>query len=119
MPSEFASAWEDTAVARQQRQWKDEVEVMETEVKAAIKALDELQALDAKIKDRKKYTGDQLDLFVDELKLKDKSLPYRKDNHASVRGSRVTYSDVAGFDTVAVPLARYEKIRAYHGLGGD
>jgi hypothetical protein len=116
VPKEYRAAWEDTDLVRRQRRWKNEIEVMVSEVKAALKAIGELQELDAKIKDRKKYTGDQLDLFQEELKIKDKTLPYRADNHLAIRNSRVTYGDIAQFDSVAVQLARYEKIRQYHKL---
>jgi GTPase SAR1 family protein len=119
VPAEYRAAWEDTDLARRQRRWRDEIEVMETEVKAAIKEFGELQELGAKIRDRKKYTGEQLDQFLEELKLKDKNLPYRKDNHAAVRNSRVTFSNVAQFDSVAVQIARYEKIRNEHHLDGS
>jgi GTPase SAR1 family protein len=118
IPQEYRATWDDTDLARRQRRWKDEIEVMESEVKAAVKAFGELQQLDMKLKDRKKYTGEQLDLFLEEFKLKDKNLPYRKDNHAQVQNSRVTYSNVAQFEPVAVLLARYEKIRQFHQLDG-
>jgi GTPase SAR1 family protein len=116
VPEEYQTAWQDTDLVRRQRRWKNEIEVMQSEVKAALKAIDELQEIDAKIKDRKKFTGDQLDQFLEELKIKDKTLPYRTDNHLPIRNSRVTYADIALFDTVAVQLARYEKIRQYHKL---
>ena len=93
-----------------------EAEALEAEVRTAIKTFNELFELDAKIKDRKKYTGEQLDQFMEELRLRDRNLSYRKDNNASVRKSRVTYANVAQLAPVAVLIARYEKLREYHKL---
>jgi GTPase SAR1 family protein len=118
VPEEYRTAWEDTELVSRQRRWRDEIEIMESEVKAAVKAFGELQQLDLKLKDRKKYTGEELDQLLEELKLKDKNLPYRIDNHTNIRNSRVTYSNVAQFEPVGVLLARYEKIRQFHHLDG-
>jgi hypothetical protein len=115
-PARYQTAWEETDLARKRRQWKDEIEVMETEAAAAVKAYADLLELDAKIKDRKKFTGEQLDQFTEELRQRDRALPYRKDNNASVRSSRVTYANVAQYEPVAVMIARYQKVRAYHKL---
>ena len=103
-------------MARKHRQWNDELEVMSSEVKAALKTFAELEELDKKILDRASYTGTQLDLFLSELKYKDKTLPYRVDNQSQVRKSRVTYSDVAQFAPVALKIEDYEVIRRRHQL---
>jgi GTPase SAR1 family protein len=117
IPPTYQAGWQNTEIARKQRQWADEIEVMQTETRAAIKSLNELFDLDAKIKDRRKYTGEQLDQFMEELKLRDRNMPYRADNNASVRKSRVTYANVAQFQPVALHLARYDKVRSYYKLG--
>jgi hypothetical protein len=91
---------------------------MDTGIKAAIKAFAELEDLDRKLKDIDKYTGRQLKEFKEQLEIKDKNLPYRKDNLATLPNTRVTYSNIAQFEAVAVLAARYEVIREYHKLGG-
>jgi hypothetical protein len=118
VPEKYQSAWVDTNIARTQRLWRDEIEVMDGEVKAAMKAFAELEELDRKIKDRKKYTGAELDEFIDQLRFKDKNLPYHKDNKTTLPNSRVTYSNIAHFEPVAVLIARYDVIREYYKLGG-
>jgi GTPase SAR1 family protein len=115
LPRDYRARWDDTEIARRLRRWQDEIEVMDAEVKVARKTFAELRDLDEKVKDRK-LTVEQHDQYLEQLKVKDRNLPYRKDNATKVGHSRVTYGDIANFEPVVVELEQYQKIRAYHGL---
>ncbi|HYV38473.1 MAG TPA: GTPase domain-containing protein [Gemmataceae bacterium] len=117
VPEKYQSAWVDTNIARTQRLWRDEIEVMESEVKAAIKAFKDLEDLDSKAKDIDKYTGRQLKEFREQLEFKIKNWPYRADNLIALPNSRVTYSNIAQFETVAVLVSRYQLIREHYEIG--